>query len=574
MLRALFLFTAALALVACNNSDTSTSKAESSTAVGCYVPPIHDRDWYSTGKKAPRFEGLEGIQFSISTELPEAQDYFNQGMMLAYGFNHAEAARSFFEASRIDSTCVMAYWGFAYVLGPNYNAGMESDNYERAFAAVSKAKSLLSRATAREAALIEALQTRYSPEPPADRSPLDQAYSAAMKKLYDRYPNDPDIGALYAESLMNLHPWDLYDKNSKQPRAWTPGIVQVLERLVQQHPTHAGVHHFYIHAMETSATPEKALASAYLLDTLVRGAGHLVHMPSHIYINTGDYHQGTLSNIRASAVDSNYSVACNAQGAYPLAYYPHNDHFLVATATLEGNADLAWRVARKLQTHTHQQIMRSEGWGTLQHYYTIPYYVGVKLSMWDSLLSLPAPAVDLLYPRAIWHYARGMAFAGQKKLAAAEKEWEALDQLAADSSLKHLSVWNINTMADLAQIAREVLAAAIAVQKKQGATAVEALQRAVAMEDALNYNEPPDWFFSVRHHLGAVLLQMEKPAEAEAVFRQDLRTWRRNGWALLGLSQALAMQGKRQEAEDTRRAFEEAWKFASFRLDSPSGVTD
>lgn len=574
MLRSFFLYTAFLAIVSCNNSNTSNSKAVSASVVGCYVPPTNDRDWYSTGKKAPRFDGLGGIQFSISTQHPEAQEYFNQGMMLAYGFNHAEAARSFFEASRLDSTCAMAYWGFAWVLGPNYNAGMESDNYERAYAAVSKAKSLLSRATARETALVEALEQRYAAEAPADRSPLDQAYAAAMKNVFDRYPADPDIGALYAESLMNLHPWDLYDKNTRQPRAWTPGIVQVLERLLQQHPTHAGTHHFYIHAMETSATPEKALASAYLLDTLVRGAGHLVHMPSHIYINTGDYHLGTLSNIRASAVDSTYSVACNAQGAYPLAYYPHNDHFLVATATLEGNAALAWRVARKLQTHTHQQIMRSEGWGTLQHYYTIPYYVGVKLSMWDSLLSLPAPAEDLLYPRAIWHYARGMAFAGQKNLSAAGEELDALSRLAADSSLKNLSVWNINTMADLAQIAREVLSASIAVQKKQGAVAVEALQRAVAMEDALNYNEPPDWFFSVRHHLGAVFLQLEKPAEAEAVFRQDLKTWRRNGWALLGLSRALAMQGKKEEAENTQRAFEEAWKYASFKLDSPSGMTD
>ncbi|MBP7558290.1 MAG: hypothetical protein KA821_18590, partial [Chitinophagaceae bacterium] len=366
-----------LLLIACNNSNESKEKQESdksSQAIGCATPATSDKAWYSSGKKAPKLRGLEGIEFRITTSSKEAQEYFAQGMMLAYGFNHAEAARSFYEASRIDSACAMAYWGFAYVLGPNYNAGMEEDNFERAFEAAGKAKSLSKNCTPKEAALIEALATRYAAQPPADRSSLDIAYAAAMKKVFTQFPDDPDIGALYAEAMMDLHPWDLYDKKTKALRPWTPELLTTLEHLMKVNPRHPGAHHFYIHALEASATPEKAMASARLLETLVPGSGHLLHMPSHIYINTGDYHAGSLSNIEAAKIDSVYTTTCHAQGAYPLGYYPHNNHFLVATAALEGNSRLAWQTARKLQEHTAQEVMRMPGWGTLQHYYTIPYY--------------------------------------------------------------------------------------------------------------------------------------------------------------------------------------------------------
>lgn len=391
---------------ACNNEETSKpvqAQDKSAQTVGCYNPQTNDKAWYSSGKKAPRFKGLEGIDFKISTASNEAQAYFNQGMMLSYGFNHAEAARSFYEAARLDSTCAMAYWGFAYVLGPNYNGGMEEDNFQRAYDAAIKAKSLSASCTPKEKALIGALTSRYAATPPANRSSLDIAYAAAMKKVNSQFPNDPDIGALYAESIMDLHPWDLYDKKTKAPKSWTPELIRVLEHLMKANPAHPGAHHFYVHALETSATPERALPSARLLDSLVPGAGHLVHMPSHIYINTGDYHLGSLSNIRAIEMDSVYTTACHAQGAYPLAYYPHNYHFIAATATLEGNSALAWDAARKLQLHTSEEIMRMLGWGTLQHYYTIPYYLAVKLSMWDTILALAPPAKDLVYPAAIWH---------------------------------------------------------------------------------------------------------------------------------------------------------------------------
>jgi len=568
-------FISILLIIACNNSPKSggiQATSNKSKDIPCYPSRGTNKDWYTSGKKAPKLEGLKGINFRISTNNKEAQEYFNQGMMLLYGFNHAEAARSFYEASRLDSACAMAYWGYAYVLGPNYNAGMEEDNFQRAYEATAKAKSLFEQCTQKEKALINALTSRYEMPAPSDRKTLDIAYATVMQKIYEQYPADPDIGALYAEALMDLHPWDLYEKKTKKPHAWRRELLAVLEHLIKVNPGHPGAHHFYIHALEASATPEKAFASAQLLDTLVPGAGHLIHMPSHIYINTGDYHLGALSNIHAVEVDSSYSIACHAQGVYPLAYYPHNYHFLAALATLEGNSALAWKAARKLQEHTAKDIMRLPKWGTLQHYYTIPYYVAVKFAMWDTILSIPAPAEDLPYPQAIWHYARGMAFLGQNRISDAQKELDRLGTLAADSTLQQLTVWDINTTADLVQIAAKVLAAEVAVKQNHPDISISLLQEAIAIEDNLNYNEPPDWFFSVRHNLGAVLLNTGKYSEAESIYRKDLQTWKKNGWALIGLYHSLIAQNKNSEAQKIKSAFDEAWKFADVKIVSSSGM--
>lgn len=577
MLQRFLTFASIAILFACNNNNAkkeNQSAEKAAPVIGCYSPKTTDKDWYTSGKKAPKLEGLGGIDFKISTSSKEAQEYFNQGMMLAYGFNHAEAARSFYEAARLDSTCAMAYWGFAYVLGPNYNAGMEEDNFQRAYEAVTKAKSLIKNCTPKEVALIEALTARYVAQPPANRSPLDIAYSAAMKKVYMQYPTDPDIGALYAESIMDMHPWDLYDKKTKAPKAWTPELLAIMDHLMKINPTHPGAHHFYIHALEASATPEKALASAKLLETLVPGAGHLIHMASHIYINTGDYHLGSLSNIQAAKVDSIYTTTCHAQGAYPLGYYPHNNHFLAATALLEGHSKLAWETAVKLQQYTATDVMRMPGWGTLQHYYSIPYYIAAKFSMWDTIAALTPPAKDLVYPRAIWHYARGMAYLGKNDLPGAQKEMDSLRTLAADTILQQITIWNINTTADLAQIAAKVLSAGIAVKQGHLDKSISLLEEAVAIEDNLNYNEPPDWFFSIRHHLGAVLLKAGKYGEAEKVYKRDLQTWRRNGWALIGLYNSLAAQKKDSEAQKAKSAFDDSWKYADVKIVSSSSIVD
>lgn len=368
---------------------------------------------------------------------------------------------------------------------------------------------------------------------------------------------------------MGLHPWDLYEKN-KEPKSWTPEIIATLEHLIKINPEHPGAHHFYIHAVEASAYPEKGLKSAKILETLVPGAGHLVHMPSHIYIRTGDYHLGSLVNIEAAKADSTYITSCHAQGAYPLSYYPHNYHFLAATATLEGNSQLAGIAAKKVQVNTAKDIMRQPGWGTLQHYYTIPYYVAVKFGMWDSILGQPMPDMDLIYPKAVLHYARGMAFLGKDNLSEAEKELGKLNDIAKDTSLKSLTVWDINTSYDLLQIASNLLSAEIAVHKKQYQQAISMMNTAMAIEDQLNYNEPPDWFFSIRHHLGAVYIKTGMFSEAEKVYRDDLRTWRKNGWALMGLYNALNAQKKVKEATNVKEEFDRAWQYADKMITSSS----
>ncbi len=561
-----------LLLTACNTNRQPNQPDKQ--PIGCYNTITSDKGWYTSGKKAPKINGLTGIDFTISTNNPEAQAYFNQGMMLSYGFNHAEAARSFYEAIRLDSTCAMAYWGYAYVLGPNYNGGMEKDNFQRAFEAATKANLLATTGSPKEKALIKALTYRYEANPPKDRSSLDRNFASAMKQVYGQYSSDPDVETLYAEALMNLHPWNLYNKQTKQPRAWTPELVAVLEQLIKKNPLHPGANHFYIHAMETSATPEKALGSAKLLSTLVPGSGHLLHMPSHIYINTGDYHLGSLSNLKALEADSLYTTACHAQGVYPLSYYPHNYHFLAATATLEGNASLAWMSAKELQKHTANDIMHLPEWGTLQHYYSIPYYVAVKLLLWDTIRSLPPPPKELVYPNAIWHYAKGMAYLGKKDVPHARDELNSLNVLATDTSLRQLTVWGINSCADLVQIASKVLTACIAARQSDYEQAITLLTQAVAIEDNLNYNEPPDWFFSVRHHLGAVLLKAGKYNAAEKVYQEDLQTWKKNGWAYIGLYNALQLQRKERDAQACKSLFDEAWKYADIKIKSSSGIID
>ncbi len=486
--------------------------------------------------------------------------------MLAYGFNHAEAARSFYEATRQDSACAMCHWGYSYVLGPNYNAGMELDNFTRAYRAVQKAKQFAPNTSPKEQALIAALEKRYPPQPVDDRLAYDVAYADALQQVYTRYPTDPNIGAMYAESRMNLHPWDLWEKDGK-PKPWTGEILQVLEGVMKQAPRHAGANHFYIHATEASHQPEKANKSAQLLETLVPGAGHLLHMPSHTYIRTGNYHAGTLANQRAVQADSAYTSACHAQGAYPLAYYPHNYHFMAATATLEGNGELALFAAGKLAEHVNTEVMKTKGWETLQHYHIIPYFVAVKFGKWDRILQLKKEDPDLTYPNLIRHYARGMAYLGKNDLPKARAELAQLEKLAAkEDELKEMTIWELNSMYDIGQIAKLVLQGEVLAKEGNYDQSIRALREAIAIEDNLNYNEPPDWFFSVRHHLGAVLLAAKQYQEAASLYTQDLKMLPKNGWALSGLAQAYAGAGNTTKASATQKQFEEAWQWADVRL--------
>jgi tetratricopeptide (TPR) repeat protein len=531
------------------------------------APEVTDKNWYSSGKKAPLFSGLAGMHYEVSTKNTEAQQYFDQGLMLSFGFNHAESARSFYEATRQDSTFAMGWWGFAYVLGPNYNGGMEPDNFTRAFDAVQKAKLLAVSSTPKEKDLIDALTHRYTNDTTIARSVLDSSYAVAMRKVYKKYPDDVTIASLFAESMMDLHPWNLYKKDGEiQP--WTPEILAVLEKGLKTNPRHAGINHFYIHAVEMSSHAEKALSSADLLMDLVPGSGHLVHMPSHTYLRIGRYHNGVVANQKAVLIDSLYTEACHAQGVYPLAYYPHNYHFMAACATLGGETKSALEGANATAAHAHKKLLQEPGWATLQHYYTIPWYVKVKLGLWNEIQNSPAPEKDLKYPSVIWHYAQGMATLSQSKTSEAKKHLAEMKTIMKDTTIKALTIWGINTVFDLCEIASKTLEGEINAKEKKFASAISFLQEATKIEDALNYNEPPDWFFSVRHHLGAVLIDAGKIQEAQKVYEKDLINFPKNGWALKGLMNVYEKMGNTVKYNETKKQFDEAWKYADIKISS------
>lgn len=530
------------------------------------APPTVDAKWYTSDNKAPLFEDMDVVDYPISTKNQEAQKYFNQGLALAYGFNHAEAARSFYYATKLDPECAMCFWGFAYVLGPNYNAGMEPDNYQRAYKAIQQAIQLQDKATAKEKALIQALAKRYVAQPVEDRSQLDVAYSNAMKEVNSKFPDDVDINALYAESVMDLHPWDLYEKNGT-PKKWTPEIVALFEKILQKNPMHIGANHFYIHAVEASNTPQRANASAQFFDDgNAKSLGHLVHMPSHIYIRTGEYHKGTLANIKAVNVDSSYVTMCHAQGAYPLAYYPHNYHFMAGTATLEGNSKWAMIGATETSKHVHPKTMIKPGWSTLQHYYVIPYFVAVKFGKWDEILKVKLVSDTLKYPKAISHYARGMAYLGKNNLRMAKAEFLKLDVLTKDKSLEKMTIWEINSMSSIVQIASKVLKAEILASERDYSQSINLLQKALVIEDGLNYNEPPDWFFSVRHHLGAIQIEAGRYEDAIKTFEEDLKRLPKNGWAHHGLKLAYQKLNNKAKVQEMEKLIAKSWATADVKI--------
>lgn len=562
-----------LMLGACGEHRMPASEPVGASLRGCGPTLVHDRDWYASGKAQVLFKGLEQLHFPISIDGALAaarrdsiQRYFNQGLLLAYGFNHAEAARSFWQAARLDSACAMAWWGFAYVLGPNYNAGMEPDNYERAHAAISHAIALEERCTPKERDLIRAMRVRYAAEPLEDRSALDRAYMEAMRPVAERYPDDPDVATLFAESLMDQHPWDLWEKDGR-PKPWTPEIIATLERGIKRFPKHPGAHHLYIHAVEASRTPERGLPSADFLTDAVPMSGHLVHMPSHIYIRTGRYHQGVLANRRSVSVDSGYTASCHAQGVYPIAYFPHNLHFLSACAAMSGERAQAWKSALDLRSHLAADLMRIPDFATLQHYHAYPWQVAIKQGMWKELEAEARPDSGLAYARTLWHYAQGMRKARAGDAKGAQMELAALRAGIADSTVIPLTIWGINPVVDVLAVAERLLHGEILAADGDLAGGIAELEKAVAAEDALQYQEPPDWSFPARHDLGAMLLKAGRAGEAEAVYREDLVHWPENGFALEGLRDALTAQGKQQEAGALTSRIAAAWAYADKGMD-------
>jgi tetratricopeptide (TPR) repeat protein len=515
----------------------------------------------------PLFTGLGTHRYPVTTHIPEAQRYFDQGLILAYGFNHLEAARSFREAYRLDPDCTMCYWGEALVLGPNINAPMEPADVPVAYRSLEQAKALAQNATPKEQALISALAQRYSENATADRKALDEAYANAMREVAARFPDDADIAALFAEALMDLHPWNFWTQQGKaQP--WTPEIVATLERALAIDPNNPLANHLYIHALEASPNAAKALPSARRLPSLVPGSGHLVHMPAHIYIRIGHYRDAILANQQAVKVDKDYlSHAHHAEGIYKLAYVPHNYHFLWSAATKTGQKRLAEQAAADTAAHVSQDMLREPALtGTLQHFLSIPLYTKALFGDWDAIIDEPAPPSDLLYLTVVWHYARGMAFLRKDDIKTAQQEFAHLKQILDNPAIATMTLSDMNPVKKILEIASEMLQGEIAAQRKDYPKAIAHLQHAVEIEDRLNYIEPKEWYLPPLQVLGAVLLEAEKAREAERIYRQDLRYHPQNGWSLYGLVLSLFEQGKVKEAESVKKQFAEVWSDADVML--------
>lgn len=515
----------------------------------------------------PLFDNLGDYHHPISTLSELSQRYFDQGLILTYGFNHAEAARSFQEAAKLDSNCAMCYWGVALVLGPNINAAMDSEAVPEAWQALQNALELSQNASEKEKAYIQALAKRYALESVEDRSRLDVAYANAMRELSQRYPDDLDAATLFVEALMDITPWNYWTQEG-EPNPNTSEILATLESVLERNPNHPGANHLYVHAVETSPHPARGLASADRLRHLVPGSGHLVHVPSHIYIRVGQYHDATIANQRAIEADQNYLNQNHTQGIYTLAYILHNYHFLWASATMEGRSQLGIQAARNLAARVNRQMMREPGYGTLQHFYSIPLYALTRFGKWDEILEEPAPAADLKYPKGVWHYARGMAFTAKGQLEDAAQELATLRAIASDYSLKNVTIWEANTTYNLLQIASEVLAGELAAKQGNEENAIAHLETAVSLEAELNYDEPETWYYPIRQSLGAVLLLAGRAEEAENTYQEELKNHPENGWSLFGLTQSLQAQGKMEAARSVQERFDKAWKYADIALTS------
>ncbi len=516
----------------------------------------------SNQKRVTLYKGLSNHHYPISTKNSQAQRYFNQGLLLAYGFNHAEAARAFQEAIKLDPNCAICYWGLALVQGPNINAGMEKDAVPLAWEALQKAMNLRKYASPREQALIQALAKRYTSQPVEDRKSLNLAYANAMREVAQTYPTDLDAATLFAEALMDTTPWDYWQENG-QPKPEAVEIIKTLEAVLKKNPNHPGANHLYIHAVEKER-PELALPSADRLLSLFPNAGHLVHMPSHIYIRTGRYHDAVLSNQRGVAADDAYLSQTQAQGIYSLAYKPHNHHFLWFAALMTGQSQIAMEAAEQTAKVDPKLMAEGELAGSLQHYSMIPLFTEIRFSQWDKILAKPAPA--LAYPKGIWHYARGMAFLARGKTTPAAKELKQLQAIAADPALKEIKIWGFNATASILGIATEVLSGELAAKQRNYEKAITHLKTAVKLEDALVYTEPQDWYQPTRQALARVLLKAGKAKEAEQIYRADLKIYPENGWSLSGLAQSLQAQGKNKEAESIQSRFQTAWKHADISL--------
>jgi tetratricopeptide (TPR) repeat protein len=514
-------------------------------------------------KMATLMRGLGDLQHPVSTKNPAAQKFFDQGLRLVYAFNHDEAARSFQHAAKLDPTMAMAYWGIAEAVGPNYNDPANEPRRKQAYEAIQKALQLSANAPASERAYIEALAQRYSDDPNADLRQLAVNYANAMREVTKTYPDDLDAATLFAEAMMNLHPWGLW-KADGTPEEGTEEVISVLESVIRRDPNHMGAVHYYIHAVEASSNPDRALASANRLAVLAPAAGHLVHMPAHIYIRTGYYDAAIKTNEKAAAADRAYIEASGVQGLYPMMYYSHNLHFIAISAGMTGQFSEAKRAAAQLADNVRLHV---KDMPPLEPFMTMPTAVLIRFHRWHDILQLPTPDPSMKIETSFWHFARGMAFAGIGKLSEAQAEHGKLVAIENATPADALYSMPINNKTrDILKIADNLLAAKIAMAQGDSASAISTLHEAVAVQDALNYGEPPDWFFPVRESLGAVLLMSANTVEAEKVFREDLQRNPRNPRSLFGLRESLKAQKRDYDAHFVDTQFRAAWKAADTQL--------
>ncbi len=501
--------------------------------------------------------GLGDLHHPISTKNEQAQQFFDQGLRLIYAFNHDEAAKSFGKAAELDPKLAMAYWGTAEAIGPNYNDPAGADRFRQAHEAIQKAVDLSGGASPIERAYIMAMAKRFPADPNADLHKAAEDYRDAMRELVKSYPDDLDGATLFAESSMNLHPWGLWHLDGT-PELGTEEIVSTLESVIKRDPNHMGAVHYYIHAVEASKSPERALAGANRLAALAPAAGHLVHMPGHVYIRTGDYASAVKTNEQAAAADEAYIKASGAQGIYPMMYYSHNLHFIAMCSAMSGNYEEARKAAAALAQHVGPHV---KDMPPLEGFMTIPMAVDLRFHRWADILAMQAPDPTMKTATVFYHFARGMALAGKGEADQAEAEYKMVSE--AEKATPPDAIFSMpfnNKTKNILQIAKNVLGAQIAVARKNNAAAAGMLREAVAGQDNLKYGEPPDWFFPVRESLGGVLLMSGDAKGAEKVFREDLAKNPRNPRSLFGLRQALKAQDRNYDAWFVEKEFHNSWK--------------
>jgi len=528
--------------------------------IGCFVvfSPVEAAPADQTGPP-PIFDNLGSLHHPITTTSELAQRYFDQGLRLVYAFNHEEAIRSFEAAAQQDPQAAMPYWGIALALGPNINSAMEKKDERRAIEMVQKARRLAVNTIPREQAYIEALAARYLGRKGMTRKGLDEAYAKAMRSLAQRYPEDIDAATLFAEALMDLRPWDFW-KPDGRPQPGTEEIVTTLESVLEQNPDHPGACHYYLHVVEASPQPERALPCAERLPGLMPGAGHLVHMPAHIYMKLGKYHEAAERNQEAAHVDREYLAGRNLTGDYADGYYAHNLHFLWASLMMEGRNVEAMEAARNLAATITVEEARKDRWKEL--YLPAPIFSMIRFGRWEEMLREPAPPKGLRLLEGMWRLGRGLALVATGRFPGAEGEHVVLAGLT--KQIRRDRTADEKTERALLKIAERVLAGELAARRQHYDDAIRLLEEAVKMEEMLRYSEPPLWPLSVRHHLGAVLLLADRPSEAEAVYHADLLHHPDNGWALTGLIQSLRSQQKDDQAAEAEERFKKAWAHADF----------